>query len=491
VLRNGFYNTAGAVISMVLLLVAIPLMIRLIGIEDYGLWILVTAIVGIVGLAEAGLSVSTTVFLARDLANRDAIGISQTLTVTVGAMLIIATGAGVALWAGAPLIVQLFPKMEESQKQIAVQALQVGALVVWFRLMQQIMVGVLQAHRRYDLVNAVTTGHTALLSVGLLVVAWLNGRIVEMMLWQAVIALFALIVLTLVALRLLSGFKLRPSLNVTHGASLARYSIMTWLVSLSGVLFSQFDKVIVGGILGTSVLGIYGAMTSVTSRINSLSAAPVHPLLPELSGLSSRSNNDRGAIETQVQQASRFNAVIALAMGGLLFVLTSVVLRVILPGSPPMEHISAFRLATVIYALYSLNAVGYYTLLVNDVKLCMVIQLASAGMALALITLGANSAGLVGAIGGNAGYLGILLLTYFGMKRLNTTMWRWASWLVVPFAWFFGIVVVALVLPEQVVIKALISAVGVLFLGLWWLSIHNVNLWMLLGRLRPKRHHSV
>lgn len=68
-IKNGFYNVVGAVIRIGLTLLTIPLIIRLIGVEEYGLWTLVSTMIGIVGLAEAGLAVSTTVFLSRDLAN--------------------------------------------------------------------------------------------------------------------------------------------------------------------------------------------------------------------------------------------------------------------------------------------------------------------------------------------------------------------------------------------------------------------------------------
>jgi O-antigen/teichoic acid export membrane protein len=108
-LKNGFYNTVGGILRIGLGIITIPLLIRQLGVEEYGLWTLASAVIGVVTLAEAGLSTATTVFVAQDLGEEDVDGLSQTLTVTVTMMLMMATLAAVSLWFGADLLTNLFP----------------------------------------------------------------------------------------------------------------------------------------------------------------------------------------------------------------------------------------------------------------------------------------------------------------------------------------------------------------------------------------------
>lgn len=488
-LRNGFYNAAGAVISMILSLLTIPLLIRLIGLQDYGLWTLVTATIGIVGLAEAGLSVSTTVFLSRDLANHDVAGASQTLTVTTGAMFVIATIVGIGLWWSAPAVVNLFPKLDQAQRSVAVQAFQLGGWVVWARLMQQIMIGILQAHRRYGMTNAITTSQAMLLTLGLVVVAWQGGRVVAMMIWQTIVTGGSLLVLAVVAWRQMFGMKLHFSFSLARGKAVASYSVMTWLVSVSGALFSQFDRVIVGAILGTNTLGIYGAITSITAKINSLSATPVQPLLPELSALLAKQNVDRLRVEQRVQQALRLNAVVAFGMGAMIFALAPLAVQIMIPGAVSSENLVAFQLAVMIYTLYSPNATGYYVLLGDDVKTCMFIQMGSAIVSLTLIAAGATRYGLLGAVAGNVGYLGIWLLNYLGMKHLRIAVRRWIAWLRLPLVWFI-IMTVAITLfnSEQTLGRILLASFGSIVLGMWWLRLQQIEFHTLIQRLLSRQH---
>ncbi|HPD42234.1 MAG TPA: polysaccharide biosynthesis protein, partial [Anaerolineae bacterium] len=90
IFKNGLYNSIGSAIQMLLSILIIPVLIRGVGLDEYGLWTLVASVFGLVELAEAGLSVSTTYFVSRDLADAAHSSISQTLTVTVGVSLLAA-----------------------------------------------------------------------------------------------------------------------------------------------------------------------------------------------------------------------------------------------------------------------------------------------------------------------------------------------------------------------------------------------------------------
>jgi len=475
-IKNGFYNVLGAVIRIGLTLLTIPLIIRLIGVEEYGLWTLVSTMLGIVGLAEAGLSVSTTVFLSRDLANDDTDGISQTLTVTFGAMLLLATLAAIALWTGAALLVGVFPKLGQAQQAVAVQALQLGGIVVWARLLQQVLVGVEQAHQRYGVINILNTLQISLSSLGMLVVAWLGGRTVALIEWQAVTSIGLLITHIWVGYSLIRNLDLRPAWDRTKALKVARYSLMTWLTAIGSALFSQCDRLIVGALLGTKVLGVYAAITSVTGQINSFSAIAVQPLLPKLSNLLGKQGINQAILQQQVKQALQINGLFALGLGGTLFTLAPLIVNVMIPGAITNEHLLAFRIAAMIYALYSVNAVGYYILFsVDAVNMCMAIQLISGALSLLLISIGASIFGLLGAVIGNAGYLGVWLLLFSGMKQMCIPMRLWIGWLKFLLLWFLVVILVNIVSPEQAAINIFVFTIQTLIVFIWFIDVQRIN----------------
>lgn len=442
-LKNGFYNTLGSVLRLVVSVLTVPLLIRFIGSEEYGLWTLISATVGLLGLASAGLSTSTTVFVSQDLANEDVNGISKTLTIIFGSMFILATTAACAVWISAAHLMSFFPKLDPEQVVRAVQALKVSGLVVWLQLFESILVGLQQAYQQYGTINVLNTVSLLFRNVGLLVIGWFAGETVALMQWTLVTAAASLIGHGYVSFQLIRHINLRPIFDRHRGWAIVNYSLMTWLTSIGGILFSQVDRFIVGSVLGTKELGIYAAITNITQQINTLSSVPVQPLLPEISSLIAKKDLDILKIKKSIKQAFEINALIALGLGGSLFIFAPIILKAMISDAISSELIFAFRSAIIIYALYSLNAVGFFTLLgVNLVGRCMTIRFGSAALSILLIYWGASQWGLVGACLGNGGYLGIWLFNIYGMKSLSIPIQSWFQWLKFPLL-FFSLVILA------------------------------------------------
>lgn len=419
-LKNGFYNAAGGIIRIGLAILTIPLLIRLIGVEEYGLWTLASSVIAIIALAEAGLATATTVFVSQDLGKEDVDGLSQTLTVTVGAMLILATLAAIALWFGAETLVNFFPKLSTEQSLTAVQALQIAGVAVWARLLQQIVVGVEQAYQRYGVMNFLITLQSVLNNLGLLVIALLGGRTVALMHYQVYLSVVSLASHICLVWSLVNKTKININLNTTRVLIILKYSLFTWLSSLGSVLFTQCDRLILGTILGTYSLGTYAAITTITSQINVLSSLSVQPLLPVMSNLIANPNENSILLKMQIRRAFKINILIAFGMGIGLFLIAPFVMRLMIPSGVREQDILAFRLATIIYTIYSTNAVGYYILFaVNAVKVSLIINIISGILSLCLIYVLCSQSGLIGAVLGNSGYLLSLLFIPFALKRIH------------------------------------------------------------------------
>jgi O-antigen/teichoic acid export membrane protein len=484
-LKNGLYNTAAGIVRIGIGLLTIPVLIRTLGIEEYGLWTLAVTTISIITLAEAGLSLATTMFVSQDLEREDIDGLSQTLTITGGAMLILSVLAGVLLWVFAVPIVGGFAKLQPSQQVVAVQALQLGAVVVWARLLQQVLVGVEQACQRYDLSNAVNTVQTLVLSLGMLAVVLSGGKTVELMELQISIAVVGLIAHCWLGWFLLRGFGLRVSWNQRRGLEIFRYSMMSWLTAIGGVLFTQMDKVIVGAVLGTSELGIYAAVTNVATQINVLSALPVQPMMPALSALAVRDDFDPVEVEGRVKQAFMVNSLFALGLGSVLLTVAPFLLRVMLGSEPSVNVVLVFRVAVLTYSLYSLNAVGYYLCLgLNAAGMCMNIQVASGIVTLVLIWLGADRFGLLGAMLGNMGFVMTWLMNIYGCKLLKIQEQKWLQWLAVPLLLTGSIFLVGIVGGDTLFFKLPIMTLFVIGLFSWYVFHQISTLKLIYARFR-------
>jgi O-antigen/teichoic acid export membrane protein len=434
-LKNSLYNLLGFILRTGVTFLAIPLLIRGIGVREYGLWTLVSTVLGIVALAEGGLSVSTTVFLSQEIAKENRQGISQVLSITIAGMFILASLAGAILWANSSHILDLFPNLATSQRIDAAIALKWGALFIWAKLLQQVMVGVEQAHKRYDWVNILNTLQIVTAMTGAIAIASAGGKIIALMQWQAATALVMLVLHGWVGFHLLVPYKLSFKLNTTKLGEIGRYSCATWATSLGSALFQQGDRLIVGSMLGTESLGVYGAITTVTTQINVFSAIAIQPLLPRLGELLQGS---RDRLEYQIKRATQANFVLGVGLGGFILLGSPWLIFILFNEYNPQYQL-ALQLAAIAYALYSLNAVGYYILLgLGSANISMIIVTMSGIFSLLLIVIGANFLGIPGAALGNIGYAATLSCMTIAMQRLNIPCRRWISWLHPREIWLFA-----------------------------------------------------
>jgi O-antigen/teichoic acid export membrane protein len=486
-LKNGFYNVFAGIIRIGLAILTIPLLIRLIGVEEYGLWTLASTIILVVALAEAGIAVTTTVFVSQDLDKGDVESLSQTLTVTIGGILILATFASLTLYFTADSIVSLFSKLDQSQHLAVVHTLQLGCLVVWCRLLQLTLIGAEQAYQQYRLLNILSTIQSFSLNLGLVGIAWLGGRTVELMQWQVLISILILIGHIWIVRSLVQHVRLRPIWNKGKVLAIADYSFTVWLLILGTALFSKGDRLIVGYYLGSESLGIYGGVTEIASAINSFSALPVQPLVPILSGYSKNHNISHSELTQKIKQAIELNTFFALGSAAFLFILSPFIMRLMFVEVANENTLIALQIAIVIYGLFSLNAVGFFILISNDPKTVMRIQLISGIFALTLIFLGASKFGLLGAISGNIGFILTWLMIFCGLKNLKISNLLWLKSSFFLLVWFATCILGKLLIP-QLEFLIVFSIIQVIIIVSYIINIFSKELNLLLYKIVSRKN---
>lgn len=469
-LRNGLYNISGQTVRGAVGLLTIPFLIRFLGLREYGVWSLAYAVLALMNMSESGISIATTVFLSRDLAGDDSREASRTLTFTLIGSILVSTSVALFLWFFAALIVRPLGAFGSADRAEAGSALQIAALAVLVFILQRTLVGVEQAFDRYATINALDISQSLLANMGLVTVAWLGGRTVAMMKWQLLVWTLLLCAHLCVVFTLLRGKGLGLGWSADKARRILRFSVGAWVSTLGSAAFGQCDRLVVGAVLGAPLLGIYSAITNMTSRINSFSGTAIQPLVPSLSHAVATNAAPKGGIREAVQ----INALIAFEAGIFLYLLADWVMRVMVPGAGAPMDILALQIAAVIYALYSVNAPGYFILFsFGDARTNAAVTVSSAVASLALILVGARYFGLLGAIGGNVAYVGTLFMTVAGLRRAGIALRSYFAWMALPSAALLAALIVGGVLGEHLMWRVAFFAAQGVFLLLWFLRGHG------------------
>jgi O-antigen/teichoic acid export membrane protein len=476
-LKNGLYNAFAGLVRTGLVILTIPILTRLLGIQDYGLWSLVSAVIEIIVLSGNGISVTTTVFTAKDLAQKDVDkSLSKTLTVIVGSMLLIATISSLGLCFGAQFIPILFPNLNPTQIHTFTYALQIAALVVWSRLLQQVLIGIEQGYQQYGYLNLLNTIQAVTLNIGMLAIAGSGGKIIELIEWQSIIYMLMLFSHFWLIKKLLKSIYIEFIWHSQHAVEVAQHSITNLFLCIGSVIFGRGDRIVVAYFLTPDILGIYSVVTDIAAGINTLSNLPVQPLISLLGNYLGNEAFPKNKLKVQIKQSLELNAVIALGLGAWLFALAPLVVQWLFSNvSDRPGVILAFRVAIIIYSLISINSVGFYTLLTLDVNLCMISYVANAFVALTLIVIGTSKFGLLGALLGNIGFLLSWSMLFFGMTKLNLSKWFWLKHLKFPLAWFVVFITIAIATSSNFILSTSISVLETVAFAYWFFNTYRNN----------------
>lgn len=426
--RNGLYNIGGQVLRGALSLLTIPLLVRLLGLHEYGVWSLSYAVLALMTLGEGGIPVAAAFFLSKDLAAHDSREVSRTATTLAVAATGFSAALALLLWFVGPVVVRSLAAFSDYERAIAGKAIQRAALAVSILILERTLVGFEQAFDKYALTNVLDVVQAAITNAGFIVIAWFGGKADALMDWQVVASAAVLAAHCFFVCRLLAARWSGLQWSSSKTSGIIRYSLAAWSSALGSAAFTQCDQLIVGGVLGAGPLGIYSAITSICSKINSFSATVVQPLVPALSRGSSREET-----EVSLRHAARLNALIATQTGIILYVMADWVLRIVLSHPPDRVYVLGLEIAAGIYALYSLNAPGYYILFsIGEARTNAMVVLSCGLISLCFIFIGARYWGFLGAISGNVAFVASLCMVNFGLRKLRIAMTWYLRWISVP-----------------------------------------------------------
>lgn len=476
-LRNGLLNLGGQVVRGAVAVLTIPFLIRFLGIAEYGVWSFGYAFLALLTMCEAGFSIAAVVFLSKDLANntREA---GQTLTFILISATLLSTGLVVLLWFAGPLLARSLTSFGAAQRAVAGRALQIAGFGAAILILQRTLAGVEQAFNRYALANALDLAQALLTNLGFLAVASRNGGTVALMEWQVFGSILVLAAHAFVVTAICREHNLNLEWNGKKGRRIFRYSLGTWVATLGSAAFGQCDRLIVGWTLGPSLLGIYSAITNITAKINTVSATAVQPMVPMLSRDASLST----PTQERIRQATQVNALIAIGAGIFLFVVADWIVKVLGIGPGAGTYLLCLQAAVVIYTLYALSAPGYFILFsIGAVRANALIILCSGMMSLFLIYWGARFFGLLGAVIGNAGYLGTLLLVVVGLRKLGITLGRFLEWTALPLLCLALALVIGVTLQDHFWWRAGFVIIQASLFMLWFIHNQGKAIWIELG----------
>ena len=428
--KNILANLAGKTWSGLVWLLVLPIYLKFLGVEAYGLVGFYLTLMAVLAILDLGIGPTINRELARLSVQDGKRGEMRDVLRTLEfAYWTIALLVGLVLVAASPLIANHWLKPESLTPATVRHTLVLIVLTIAFQLPSALYTGGLSGLQRQVLLNVVSGTIMTLRALGAVLVLWLVSPTAQAFFtWQLLIGILQTAALSFCLWRSLPqpGHRARFDLRLLKGFWL--FSAGAWGMGLFGTLLVQMDKIILSAVLSLAAFGYYSVAALVSSSLYYLIAPITWSVFPRFAQLGGPQDGDE--LARTYHKSSQLAAVATLPVTVLVVLFPSEILGLWTRDAQVAQEgrivLSLLMAGTALNALVQLP--NYLQLASGLVKLGFYTNMLSAIITVPCMFFFASR---YGAPGGAAVWL-LLNLTHFMivvplMHRFLPTVetWRW------------------------------------------------------------------
>jgi O-antigen/teichoic acid export membrane protein len=397
--RNAFANLLGAVVPALVALGTVPLVVKGLGDANYGLYSLVTAIVGYFAVIDINVTAGSVKYIAAFHVQQDDERINETVFFGLSVYALLGVLGGLGLFFGAHVLVTRVFAVPAALVPEAVATLRLAAFGFFLGQLQSYLQSVPQSLMRYDIASRIEmlfgTG-VPLLTVAVLMLG--HGLFDVILLRVAASAVNCLILWRCIR-------QLLPRLRYRRpGAAIRRellgFSAYSFLSRFATLSYAYADKLIIGALVGVTGLAYFTVASTLANRLLSLTYRLSGVLFPATSALAARGELAR--LNRLYVKASRYVVFINASV----LVLVAVFAYQILYYWMNPQFARAGQVVLAVMALSNfIDSLTSLPSLVNDgmghPRVSGMFALARAGFGLLVVYLGVAGWGIAGAAWGH------------------------------------------------------------------------------------------
>lgn len=382
-ISNSMYGVLDYLAQPLAMLAAAPVLILHLGLAPYGLWLIANAVISAGSVVSSGFGDAVTQRMALLRSSNDTLGMRRIVANMLSLNLGLSCTVAIVAWVLLPIFASHVTRTDPNLYHTCLWSIRIGAFLIVIKSVESIFIGAQKAFESYAF--AVRIG------VGIRISSIAAAALLSMIGFGIISILFSTAILAIVgalAQWLALGKHLRvsmiPSIHRPTVNSLLSFGGFSWLQAVSGVIFSQADRLMLGFYVGAAAVAYYGVAVQMAQPIHGITAAGLHCLFPHLSARSATISEI--SLRKTVSLAFLINVIAVVVLTGVVVVVGPRVLSSWLGNSGGAHLRAVLEIAAASFAMLALNVTGHYVLLALD-KVWVVTALNLVGGSLMLIAM--------------------------------------------------------------------------------------------------------
>jgi len=323
VFKNALYNSGAWIVTVFILLIATPYIVHKLTIEGYGIYALLTGLVGYYGLLDLGLGQGVIKFVAqyKTVGNDEAISrsINAALWVQVVTGLI---GSAVLVILAEPIL-RLF-RISSAFWVDAKLGLYLSAIGFFFKMISGTLSSVLMGLQRYDITSKVGVATNSLLTLIIVLVLYLGAGLKEVIFLTVASAVIVFAIYFLITRQELPQWQFSFALDKAYFKVLFSFSGFLFMSRVSFLFSNYIVRFVVGFFLGPAAITFYVVPSKLITAFGGFLSSASGVLFPFASELDAHKN--RKKVQKTFAEASKIFAALSIPVFLTIFIFSKPIL---------------------------------------------------------------------------------------------------------------------------------------------------------------------
>lgn len=413
---NATYGVVEYITQPLLVVISAPYLVSKLGLDQYGVWMLVNAFTGTVGIFHVGLGDATIKYVSSYRGRNDSSGVQRIISGTLALTIFFGGLSAAVLFLLAPMLVHHIFKIAPARYAEAIGAIQAGSLVLWLQAVYQVFASALKAYEAFGpptkiavFVKCATIGGAVLLVAS-------GYGVVGILILTAIATAIGIVAQAIAIGRLVGANCFWPALDRKTWKEVLSFGCYSWIQNAAGVAFSQSDRLLIAAMLGTAPLAYYTLCLQVAQQVHGLATAAFGFLFPHVSAKHDAGN--KTGVRRVFRLALFVNIGLALVLALPLVLFGRPILTIWMGASFAANSYLVLAILAVAFCALSINVAPHFTLLgMGKVRFVSITNVIGGAMSLAGAALLIPPLGLVGAAAGRLFYGPAISMNFFKVAR--------------------------------------------------------------------------
>jgi O-antigen/teichoic acid export membrane protein len=299
--RNIGFGLASSAWTAVLGFAVVPVYLRFLGIEAYGLIGFFATLQVLFQLLDMGMAPTVNREVARHASRGDPAGAAALVSMLSRVYWLLALALALVIATTAPLVALHWLNANKLPTATVQQVVMLLGLVIAARWPSTLYLNVLLGAQRVELSSMITAASVTLASVGAVLVLWLISPTLQaFFFWQLAAAMASTMAMRWAAWRTLGGQPRARTWDWVQLKAVWRFSAGMSAIALMGIVFTQLDKLVLSRILPLAEFGQYMLATTLCSGLYVLVTPFYNAVFPRFTALAARGDVAGLAVQYRV-----------------------------------------------------------------------------------------------------------------------------------------------------------------------------------------------